>query len=345
VFRVRADGNVYGEAAFNSSGADVAEYFEKDGEVSMGDIIGISPATGLARKYQSGDSLLGAYSTKPGFVGNRPESMTDEEIQSKYALVGLVGQIEVHVNTTGGNILPGDPITVSQTSGVGTKANGSGVILGTAIQGYSNSDSNAQGTIMVYVNKSWYGGSLASGSPSSTDMSFLAQAFTATDSGVIANLSKVTTNSLTVLSDTILSDTVINGKLNIGTLTFDNVNQSMNAVGTLKIQDLALGNIEFLGGLITFDTSGNIQAQTVTANKYKVAGASAGTATLSSGQTSIFVESSQVTEDSLIFVTATSVANSPLTVLNKQSGSGFTVSVSQSSNQPITFNWFIVDKQ
>ncbi len=342
VFRVRADGNVYGEAAFNASGADMAEYFEKEGEVAAGDIIGLNPATGLARKYQSGDSLLGAYSTRPGFVGNRPEAMTDEEVAAKYALVGLVGQIRVNVNTTGGNINPGDPITVSQTTGIGTKANGAGVILGTAIEGYSNSDTTATGLVNVYINKSWYGGSLAAAPANldSTELALISSSLSGSDQGVVANFAK-----LTVVGETLLSDTVINGKLNIGTLTFDNINQSINAIGALKIQDLALGDIEFEGGLITFDTEGNIIAQTITANKYKVAGASAGVATLSANNTSVFVQTSEVTDNSLIFVTAKTLANSPITVTAKNTGSGFTVSIASSQNQAIDFDWFIVDKQ
>ncbi len=40
VFRVRGDGNVYGEAAFNASGADYAEYFDTfDTTISTGDIV------------------------------------------------------------------------------------------------------------------------------------------------------------------------------------------------------------------------------------------------------------------------------------------------------------------
>lgn len=74
---------------------------------------------------------------------------------------------------------------------------------------------------------------------------------TATDSAQLTNLS--------VLKNTILGDTVINGKLNIGTIIIDNINNSIDTIGILKIQALALDSIQFEGGAIEMDKDGNLK--------------------------------------------------------------------------------------
>jgi len=65
VFRVRADGNVYGEAAFNSTGADYAEYFPtKDTTIGTGEIVSISqpvipsPSTSLRTGSAEGSNVI-----------------------------------------------------------------------------------------------------------------------------------------------------------------------------------------------------------------------------------------------------------------------------------------------
>jgi hypothetical protein len=127
-------------------------------------------------------------------------------------------------------------------------------------------------------------------------------------------------------------------------MTFDNVDQSINAVGVLKIQSLALGNIEFQGGLVTIDTMGNVVVNTITAQKYNVAGASAGTAVLPSGTTEITVSTNMVTPQSLIFVTPKQALAYPMAVTEKVEGDHFVVSVSNAEAIDIEFDWFIVDK-
>lgn len=72
-------------------GLDYAEYFyREDGlqrELQSGDLIGINPATGKARLYQSGDNFLGIVSENPGVIGNAGADL------SKHVLVGLLGQL------------------------------------------------------------------------------------------------------------------------------------------------------------------------------------------------------------------------------------------------------------
>ncbi|MCK4820968.1 tail fiber domain-containing protein, partial [bacterium] len=151
--------------------------------------------------------------------------------------------------------------------------------------------------------------------------------------------------SLTVLGDSVLGDTVVNGKLNVGILSFDNLTGSIDAIGPLKIQSLALGNIEFMGGLVEIDTSGNVLANEISASKYKVVGASAGKAKISSGEKTVWVETDMVNSNSLVFVTPTTVITHPLVVTEKSEEKGFRVEIVNLENKNIEFNWWIIDKQ
>jgi len=152
-------------------------------------------------------------------------------------------------------------------------------------------------------------------------------------------------DSLVVLGKSTLGDTFINGKLNVGILSFDNLTASIDAIGVLKIQPLALGNIEFMNGLVTIDTSGNMIVNEITAKKYKVSGNSAGSDYIGSGQTSVWVETDTVRSNSLIFITPTTITDSPLSVTEKSSGSGFRVETEKSTDKNIHFDWWIIESE
>jgi len=164
-----------------------------------------------------------------------------------------------------------------------------------------------------------------------------------TEGSVISTEVEKSFLNIAVSGESVLGDVTITGILQAGTLQIDGFNNSINAVGAMKIQDLALGDIEFLGGLITFDLNGNIITKEITAEKYNVAGTSAGTSTLPAGDTSVFIETDQVNANSLIFVTATSTTDKTLSVSDKQEGSGFTITVSGTNSSDVNFDWFIID--
>jgi len=71
-------------------------------------------------------------------------------------MIALAGRVPVKVTTENGPINVGDPITSSSIPGVGMKAVKSGAIVGKALQSYDNSDPNAIGQTLVFVNVSWY---------------------------------------------------------------------------------------------------------------------------------------------------------------------------------------------
>lgn len=62
------------------------------------------------------------------------------------------GEALVTVNTSNGEIKVGDPITSSETAGIGQKATNPGYVIGTAQQGFSSSDPTKIGTILLTLN-------------------------------------------------------------------------------------------------------------------------------------------------------------------------------------------------
>lgn len=82
--------------------------------------------------------------------------------------------------------------------------------------------------------------------------------FPATAAASISTSSASLMQTLNVLGNSLLSDTFVNGKLSIGIITVDNQNGSIDAIGKLKLQPLALGSIEFQNNSIEIDTKGNL---------------------------------------------------------------------------------------
>ncbi|QQG47494.1 MAG: MerR family DNA-binding transcriptional regulator [Candidatus Woesebacteria bacterium] len=343
----------YGDVV--TTGTDLVNtYAIGNGEADWNKVIGqVTKLVKSTKSYQS--NIIGVVSDNHEDFASTGYNIKKEDNPMP---VALNGRVPVKVASDSEDIQPGDFITSSDTqTGKAMKATHQGYVIGKALE-FWNKNSQKE-TVMIFVNPIYYPGvDLAisgdtSASPSSelankfaslqSDFQKLNSNFVASDSGTIANLYKINVNKLNVLGDTVLSDTVINGKLNVGTLTFDNTDQSINAIGTLRIQSLALGNIEFLNGLITFDTQGNVIAKSITAEKYKIAGTSAGTGEIPIGQTSVFINSTDVSGNSLIFVTANTRTTKTLAVTQKNNGSGFTVEIPTSDTKDIQFNWWIVD--
>ncbi|MFH1561003.1 MAG: hypothetical protein ABID04_00260 [Patescibacteria group bacterium] len=151
--------------AYTTSGADYAEYFgvgDLANKPQVGDLVSIDSKTNNSViKSTTSLATMGVISSSPGFIGkdsicreNDQKCSTDYE--NNNVLVGIVGQILTKISTGNGPIKTGDPLTSSQLPGVAVKATGAGPIVGRALENYSETDPNSIGTIMVYVNPSWY---------------------------------------------------------------------------------------------------------------------------------------------------------------------------------------------
>lgn len=85
-------GRAYASGGWQSSDADYAEWFEREGAVEPGDIVGMNLKTGKVRRYVTGDEFIGIGSKEPAVVGNRLKE-SPEEMETSHALVGLLGQL------------------------------------------------------------------------------------------------------------------------------------------------------------------------------------------------------------------------------------------------------------
>ena len=169
VFSVRSDGTVFADGPFTGP-ADFAEMMQAAGAASdftPGDVLVVN-AGGLAAKCTEANSpaLLGVYSTRPGFVGDRRISQLHLETFQKseakgdnvWLPVGLLGVVPVKVSAENGAIGAGDFLTTSKTAGhamrakaievQGAKLYAHGTILGKALESLSAGTA----TIPVLVN-------------------------------------------------------------------------------------------------------------------------------------------------------------------------------------------------
>lgn len=175
-FRVTSGGNTFMDGVLTSASvavgsADYAEFFKTtdsalDGRMMVCQAVGVN----AVKRCEAGETqVMGIVSTDPGIIGNNTrEDYRDELADPTKSLVGLMGQIETLVDSSGGAIAVGDPIsTSSTTAGYGAKANGPVRIVGFALEPLSS----GTGTIRVLVQPQWYGGDVLTSTGSATQVS------------------------------------------------------------------------------------------------------------------------------------------------------------------------------
>ncbi len=353
----------YGDVVATGPNTITADHQEvaQSGQIVSGGTFNIPKVTKSTTPYQQ--NVLGVASNNwSDFSSTGGNSIPQNENPKP---VALVGRVPVKISVISDPINVGDYLTTSSEAGRAMKATAPGQMIGKALEPWD--PASGKDKILVFVSTSYadpsvlQGGTLQEATESATltdrvsaletDVALLeSQLALMTSSSSQTTTTELTTNKLTVnetltsLGSTILADTIVNGKLNIGTIQIDNTNNSIDALGTLSLQPLALGNIEFMGGLITFETNGSITAREVTAQKYNVNSDSVGTGTILAGETTVFVPSSKVTQNSLVFTNPKTPLFFPLAVTLKQEGLGFTVELYQAEANNVEFDWWIVDK-
>ena len=129
------------------SRADVAERFPCTDCPSKGELVSISDDLEVSKTDKSYDSnLIGVVSTDPALT------LSSELDEDGSVAVALTGRVPIKVNSEGGSIIPGDPLTSSNEQGVAKKANSSGRVVGLALESFSESDEGKDSTIKVFVN-------------------------------------------------------------------------------------------------------------------------------------------------------------------------------------------------
>jgi len=114
-------------------------------DVKDGNIITSTPNGYELTTIAYDSNIYGVYTEFPSiFLENMDDPLTKPVIAS--------GKANILVSSINGDIKENDLITSSAIPGVGQKATRNGMILGTALQDYSNSDQEATGKILVAVN-------------------------------------------------------------------------------------------------------------------------------------------------------------------------------------------------
>jgi hypothetical protein len=285
------------------------------------------------------NKVVGIISTNPYSEILGEKTFTSDEHPMP---VALAGQAPVKVSTENGVIEPGDPLTSSSTPGVAMKAIESGPIVGKALEGTDgntpevcrrrNPTSGVEeevpcGKIMVFVSVGWYVAPIEDVGSQMSD------------------LSNINVETLTA------------GTVNTQVLFVGDVKFSMNTDGSLEIA----GNVKLSGDLTARNLivleevkAPKITAKEVNAEKINVAtppaepdgknNASVGTGTIVAGQTSVVIETTALTAQSKVFVTATtSAGGQSLVVSEKKPAESFTVTLDHSMSTNIQFDWFLIN--
>lgn len=125
-------GQVYADGSFHSGGADFAEMLPAAEDLEPGDVLVIGSDGQLFRSSRPYDaSVVGVYSTQPGFIGG-----SDEEMENPKVPLAIVGIVPVKASAENGPISPGDLLTTSSTPGHAMRADSfvGGTIIGKALE-------------------------------------------------------------------------------------------------------------------------------------------------------------------------------------------------------------------
>jgi hypothetical protein len=136
-FKVTNAGAVYADGGYNTPASDFAELLSGAPGLEPGDVLAVGPDGTLVRAteaYQT--SVVGVYSTKPGFIGGAPMDL-EQGAAGKIPLA-VVGVVPVKASAENGPIRPGDLLVASNTPGHAMKAGATppvGTVIGKALQG------------------------------------------------------------------------------------------------------------------------------------------------------------------------------------------------------------------
>jgi F0F1-type ATP synthase membrane subunit c/vacuolar-type H+-ATPase subunit K len=120
-----------------------------DTNVKDGDIISFSSGGYFLSKTPYDNQIAGVITENPAIAINTDDSSTKHPLSS-------LGIVLVNVSAEGGSIKKGDPVTSSNTPGVGMKAGHSGFVIGTAADDFSSSDPKEIGQVAVNVDPHYY---------------------------------------------------------------------------------------------------------------------------------------------------------------------------------------------
>ena len=113
-----------------------------DEKVANGAIVSSSPKGYVLTSIAYDPSIYGVVSLKPAVAFEKTSD------PNSYPVI-TSGKVYVRVSGSNGNIAKDDVLTSSNKSGVAQKATDNGFVIGTALEAYENSDSEAVGEILI----------------------------------------------------------------------------------------------------------------------------------------------------------------------------------------------------
>ena len=274
-----------GKALVTTRGRVKIQVTKENGEVKKGDAItGSTEKAGLGTKAISEGMIIGYALEDARPDAERPDADIDRPL-------------------AGGDSETGDAISVGTVPKAGSNFGTGTVEIAIAPVWYQAGDATSVGTTATLESIS------ALGRVGTGTVLSIAELTVEKDSTIYGNLN--------VMGSANFTDIFASGKLSIGLLTLNSTDNSINVIAdTLNLQnEYGAGDVNIFGGKIVLTSTGSIKVLAeVTAKKYNidisdVKAASAGKVTVKSGEKEITVETSALTKDSLIFVTAENSAN------------------------------------
>ncbi|MDD2731292.1 MAG: hypothetical protein PHW33_04190, partial [Candidatus Portnoybacteria bacterium] len=263
--RVGIVGSAHAGGFYSVSGADFAEYLpHENAGLSAGDVVALSgSSTGYIVRSSADkrDKMVGVITDSPAMVGNAKESYQNDP--DHYALVSMLGQVNVKFSPANGPVAPGDWLMAGD-DGYAIKAKGSGIVLGRALQ-----VGNATSSVLTYVKPIYWAGDLlaadgsvnlvkgdialtAKGTADAAHRGFDSQAFTlqgsgwdsAASSSVVTNFSLFNRTISATSSELIISFTT-------GTNSISDFSFKLNQNGDASVRgDLTVGKRLYLGSKV-----------------------------------------------------------------------------------------------
>jgi hypothetical protein len=120
----------------------------KDQNISEGDIITFTPEGYKKSSFAYDPHVFGVVTENPQVV------LEDTSAKNSHAVIST-GKVYVKVSTANGPIKAGDLVTTSKLPGVAMRADESGYVIGTAVEGYAQPNKDKVGTILVVLSVSF----------------------------------------------------------------------------------------------------------------------------------------------------------------------------------------------
>jgi len=146
-FRVISNGQARSDVGFTTPAEDFAEMLPAVAGLEPGDVLAIGSDGKLIRSTEPHQaSVVGVYSTQPGFIGGQPVEGEEERMIP----LAIVGVVPVKASAENGPITPGDLLVASSIPGHAMKA-GSNPPQGTVIGKAFGSLDEGTGVIQMLV--------------------------------------------------------------------------------------------------------------------------------------------------------------------------------------------------